>query len=107
LLLLNALIYYKGTWKFEELEKFNSTKLDRPYVDIDDPLSILFTSGTTGRPKGAVLSHFNLINSTYLEITVNNMIEQNSIVCCPIPVFHVFGLIVGGLSPLIFGGKGK
>ncbi len=72
---------------------------------MDDSLVILFTSGTTGFPKGAVLTHSNLINSTYLEAATNNLVDANRIICCPIPLFHIFGLIVGGFSPLVFGSK--
>ena len=96
---------FKGTWKFDELEKFNGAKIEKPLVDMDDSLCILFTSGTTGQPKGAVLTHFNAVNTTLMEITVSNLVEHNKIVCCPIPVFHVFGLIVGGITPFIYGSK--
>lgn len=95
----------KGTWNFKEIEKFNGVKREKPRVDMDDSLVILFTSGTTGFPKGAVLTHSNLINSTYLEAATNNLVDANRIICCPIPLFHIFGLIVGGFSPLVFGSK--
>ena len=45
------------------------------------------------------------MNSTYLETAVSGLIDANRILCCPIPVFHVFGLIVGVLSPFVFGSK--
>lgn len=94
-----------GTWNWSELTKFDKTSVIKPAVDMNDDFVIMFTSGTTGLPKGAVLSHHNLINSAYLEITTSMLIEENRIVCCPIPVFHIFGLIVGATSPLIYGGK--
>ena len=95
----------KGTWNFSELEKFNKPKIEKPQVDMDDSLVILFTSGTTGFPKGAVLTHYNIINSAYLEIATSGLVEANKVLCCPIPLFHIFGLIVGGFSPFIYGGK--
>ena len=46
-----------------------------------------------------------MINSSYLEIATSGLIEANRVTCCPIPLFHVFGLIVGGFSPFVFGAK--
>jgi len=94
-----------GTWNWDELTKFNGIASQLPAVNMDDSFVIMFTSGTTGKPKGAVLSHHNLINSTNLEITQSNLIEENKIVCCPIPIFHVFGLITGALNPFAYSGK--
>lgn len=94
-----------GTWSWDELTKFDKAAMEKPSVNMDDNMVIMFTSGTTGLPKGAVLSHHNLLNSAYLEITTSNLVEENRVVCCPIPVFHVFGLIVGAMTPFIYGGK--
>lgn len=94
-----------GTMNWDVLAKYDKATISKPNVNMDDPFVIMFTSGTTGKPKGAVLSHFNLINSSYLEIANSNLIEENRIICCPVPVFHVFGLIIGGVSPFIFGSK--
>lgn len=95
----------KGTWQLNELEKFNKPLKDRPNVDMDDPFVILFTSGTTGFPKGAILTHHNLINSSYMEVATSGLVDANRVICCPIPLFHVFGLIVGGLAPFSYGAK--
>jgi acyl-CoA synthetase (AMP-forming)/AMP-acid ligase II len=57
-------------------------------------------SGTTGFPKGAVLSHYNLLNTAYLDIFAHNMPEASKIIGCPIPIFHSFGLICGVLEPV-------
>jgi len=94
-----------GTWNWDELTQFDRAAAKLPAVNMDDAMVIMFTSGTTGKPKGAVLSHHNLVNSTYLEITQSDLIDENKVVCCPIPVFHVFGLITGALNPFIYGSK--
>ena len=96
---------YKGAIPFSRLEAFGKSNKPLPYVDTDDPAFILFTSGTTGNPKGAVLTSHGLVNGGYLIAYLNNMAKHNMICCCPIPVFHCFGLIEGAIHPFISGGK--
>lgn len=51
------------------------------------------------------MSHHNLINTAYLEVAVSDLVESNRVICCPIPLFHVFGLVVGGMAPFMYGSK--
>lgn len=66
-------------------------------VDLDDPVAIQYTSGTTGRPKGATLSHHNLLNNGYLIGAQASFTEQDRI-CVPVPLFHCFGMVLGTLG---------
>ena len=68
-------------------------------VQIDDPVNIQFTSGTTGLPKGATLSHHNLINNGFF-VGEATGIEPGSRVCIPVPLYHCFGMVMGNLGCL-------
>jgi fatty-acyl-CoA synthase len=73
--------------------------LERVAADIqmDDPVNIQFTSGTTGLPKGATLSHHNLINNGFF-VGEATGIEPGSRVCIPVPLYHCFGMVMGNLG---------
>ncbi|KEZ41998.1 hypothetical protein SAPIO_CDS6390 [Scedosporium apiospermum] len=71
-------------------------------VDPDNVLNLQFTSGTTGAPKAAMLTHVNLLNNG-LFIGDALRLTPDDIVCCPPPLFHCFGLVVGFLSSLSHG----
>ena len=63
----------------------------------DDPVNIQFTSGTTGAPKGATLTHFNIINNAHFVTNALNLGEQDR-VCIPVPLYHCFGMVMGVLG---------
>jgi fatty-acyl-CoA synthase len=66
-------------------------------VQIDDAVNIQFTSGTTGLPKGATLSHHNLVNNAFF-VGEAAGIEPGSRVCIPVPLYHCFGMVMGNLG---------
>jgi len=68
----------------------------------DDPTNIQFTSGTTGRPKGATLTHFNILNNGYQVAQGMNFTEQDRL-CIPVPLYHCFGMVMGNLACLSHG----
>ena len=63
----------------------------------DDPLNIQYTSGTTGFPKGATLSHTNILNNGYFVGEICRYTEADRI-CIPVPFYHCFGMVMGNLA---------
>ena len=66
-------------------------------TQFDDPINIQYTSGTTGFPKGATLSHHNILNNGYFVGLGCGYSEQDR-VCIPVPFYHCFGMVMGNLS---------
>jgi fatty-acyl-CoA synthase len=62
-----------------------------------DPINIQYTSGTTGRPKGATLSHRNILNNGYFVTELINLTEQDRL-CIPVPFYHCFGMVMANLG---------
>ena len=71
-------------------------------LDRHDPINIQFTSGTTGAPKGATLTHSNIINNG--RFTVERMgLQQGEMLCLPVPLYHCFGMVMGSLGCVAIG----
>jgi fatty-acyl-CoA synthase len=66
-------------------------------LSADDPINIQYTSGTTGFPKGATLSHHNILNNGYFVGEYCRYTEQDR-VCIPVPFYHCFGMVMGNLG---------
>ncbi len=66
-------------------------------LQFDDAINIQYTSGTTGAPKGATLSHHNILNNGYF-VTGRMGCTEHDRVCCPVPFYHCFGMVVGVLG---------
>jgi fatty-acyl-CoA synthase len=71
--------------------------LDAIELDTDDPINIQYTSGTTGFPKGATLSHHNILNNGFFVGELCNYTEADRI-CIPVPFYHCFGMVMGNLA---------
>jgi fatty-acyl-CoA synthase len=67
-----------------------------------DPINIQYTSGTTGRPKGATLSHHNILNNGYFTGEVLRYGDRDR-VCVPVPFYHCFGMVLGNLAAMTHG----
>ncbi len=80
----------------EELERLSQT------LQFDDAINIQFTSGTTGSPKGATLSHHGLVNNANLAGHTMG-VSSSDIVCIPVPMYHCFGMVIGTLLSVVRG----
>jgi fatty-acyl-CoA synthase len=69
----------------------------RAGLSFDDPINIQYTSGTTGFPKGATLSHHNILNNGFFVGELCSYTEQDR-VCIPVPFYHCFGMVMGNLG---------
>ncbi len=81
----------KGAATIAELDAITAT------LDPDDAINIQFTSGTTGSPKGACLSHINIVNNAHFVTATMNFTEQDRL-CIPVPFYHCFGMVMGTLG---------
>ena len=66
-------------------------------LQFDDPINIQYTSGTTGFPKGATLSHHNILNNGFF---IGEAVKYTALdrVCIPVPFYHCFGMVLGNLA---------
>jgi fatty-acyl-CoA synthase len=87
------------TGLLEGADSVSSERLQMVSAELDphDPINIQYTSGTTGFPKGATLSHHNILNNGYLVGEVCGYTEHDRI-CIPVPFYHCFGMVMGNLA---------
>ncbi len=71
-------------------------------LQFDDPINIQFTSGTTGAPKGATLTHHNILNNGFFLGEAMRYTERDK-VCIPVPLYHCFGMVIGNLACITHG----
>jgi fatty-acyl-CoA synthase len=90
---LSELMTPPGNGELVALEEISAT------LQFDDPVNIQFTSGTTGSPKGATLSHHNLLNNGYFVGEAMRLAATDR-VCIPVPLYHCFGMVLGNLACL-------
>ena len=70
--------------------------------EFDDPINIQYTSGTTGFPKGATLSHHNILNNGYSVAHLQNFTADDRL-CIPVPLYHCFGMVMANLGCITHG----
>ena len=71
-------------------------------LHFDEPINIQYTSGTTGFPKGATLSHHNILNNGFFIGKILGYTERDR-VCLPVPFYHCFGMVIGNLASVTHG----
>ena len=71
-------------------------------LQFDDPINIQFTSGTTGQPKGATLTHHGILNNGYFTGEALRLTEDDRI-CIPVPLYHCFGMVLGNIACMTHG----
>ncbi|HEY3189402.1 MAG TPA: AMP-binding protein, partial [Solirubrobacteraceae bacterium] len=85
------------TPEWDELLAGGDAPGELPELGFDDPINIQYTSGTTGFPKGATLSHHNILNNGYFVGELCRYTEADR-VCIPVPFYHCFGMVLGNLA---------
>src|ERR1700722_8054818 len=94
-----------GVLSFDELlragQDLDEAALDSTVerLDADQVFNIQFTSGTTGTPKGAALTHFNVVNNGFFTGEGMRLTADDSI-CIPVPLYHCFGMVLGVLAAM-------
>jgi len=97
-----------GTFAFEKIAH-HGRDVDRKrlkdlasLLQFDDPINVQFTSGTTGLPKGATLTHHNVLNNGLFIGELMHYTDQDK-VCIPVPMYHCFGMVIGVLACMTHG----
>jgi fatty-acyl-CoA synthase len=100
---------YDGTYKWSELlergaDSVTDYELDERgrSVSVDDPACMIFTSGSSGEPKGVLLSHANIIENAFA-MSARMKLSPSDVVCVQVPMFHCFGCVAGTLTSVISG----
>ncbi|WP_404367250.1 AMP-binding protein [Marinobacter sp.] len=99
---------HQGMWSWRDFMKrgddVSQAQVDeiQTRLQFDDPINIQFTSGTTGAPKGATLSHHNILNNGYFVAESMNFTERDRLVI-PVPLYHCFGMVMANLGCVTHG----
>jgi fatty-acyl-CoA synthase len=74
----------------------------KPKLQFDDAINVQFTSGTTGAPKGATLTHHNILNNGFFIGEAQRFTDADR-VCIPVPLYHCFGMVLGNMACITHG----
>ncbi|XP_078493654.1 medium-chain acyl-CoA ligase ACSF2, mitochondrial-like [Ciona intestinalis] len=101
--------HFPGTYRFSDVINAGGPKEIaqvhncQSSLQMDDPINIQFTSGTTGHPKGATLTHHNIINNALLIGQRIGFDDDHDRVLCQVPLYHCFGMVAGTLCMAVHG----
>ncbi|HAS46458.1 MAG TPA: AMP-binding protein [Microscillaceae bacterium] len=96
---------YPWSYFIEAFSEDTSTEtlaVQQAGLAFDEPINIQYTSGTTGYPKGATLSHHNILNNGYFVARTMNFTEKDRLII-PVPLYHCFGMVMGNLGCITHG----
>ncbi|MYL24519.1 AMP-binding protein [Vreelandella massiliensis] len=99
---------FDGMWRWQDLldhaNQVSQTDVDdlQATLQFDDPINIQYTSGTTGFPKGATLSHHNILNNGFFVAESMGFTSDDRLVI-PVPLYHCFGMVMGNLGCMTHG----
>jgi fatty-acyl-CoA synthase len=97
-----------GMFTWEEVLKMGDEvhddvlRAEQESLDFDDPINIQYTSGTTGFPKGVVLTHHNILNNGYFIGECMKFTDQDRL-CIPVPFYHCFGMVLSNMACMTHG----
>ncbi|TKR89148.1 hypothetical protein L596_013292 [Steinernema carpocapsae] len=97
---------YRGAWNYTDITNSGGRAEEETLakfqhlIRLDDPINIQYTSGTTGYPKAATLTHHNIVNNGYFMGLRCNFDKERSIICIPNPLYHCFGCVIGVLNAI-------
>ncbi|MDD5768440.1 MAG: AMP-binding protein, partial [Methanothrix sp.] len=97
-----------GMYTWEEVMKMGTEIHDdvlrehQEDLDFDDPINIQYTSGTTGFPKGVVLTHHNILNNGYFIGECMKFTDKDRL-CIPVPFYHCFGMVLSNMACMTHG----
>jgi fatty-acyl-CoA synthase len=99
---------HSGCYSFDEIAALPTSKdlamlnVVKSTLQFDDPINIQFTSGTTGSPKPATLTHHNIVNNAHF-VSLGMRLTEEDRLCVPVPLYHCFGMVLGVLAATIRG----
>jgi len=100
--------HYEGMYHWNDIESFGVLVSEREYAEVrnsldpDDVINMQYTSGTTGFPKGVMLTHKNIVNNGQA-IGDGMRFTENDRLCIPVPFFHCFGMVLAILAAVTHG----
>ncbi|XP_013413811.1 acyl-CoA synthetase family member 2, mitochondrial isoform X1 [Lingula anatina] len=100
---------FPGTFAFDDVLSMGGSDEEKELqrlqnkLQFDQPINIQFTSGTTGQPKGATLTHHNIVNNAYFVGLRMDYHRRDTRICISPPLYHCFGMVLGSLMSLVHG----